>query len=59
MGANGEKLSKQNGALALDLSDPMVCLNAAAQVLGLPTAIGTLPEAMHAWLRAWPHRDAT
>jgi glutamyl-Q tRNA(Asp) synthetase len=36
MGANGEKLSKQNGALALDLSDPLAALGQAAQVLGLP-----------------------
>jgi glutamyl-Q tRNA(Asp) synthetase len=36
LGANGEKLSKQNGALALDLSDPLLALGQAAQVLGLP-----------------------
>jgi glutamyl-Q tRNA(Asp) synthetase len=39
LGANGEKLSKQNGALALDLHTPqrvLTALNAAAQVLGLP-----------------------
>jgi glutamyl-Q tRNA(Asp) synthetase len=38
-GANGEKLSKQNGALALDLHTPQAVLSAlndAAQVLGLP-----------------------
>jgi glutamyl-Q tRNA(Asp) synthetase len=38
MGANGEKLSKQNGAMALDLQSPrsvLAALNAAAQVLGL------------------------
>jgi glutamyl-Q tRNA(Asp) synthetase len=43
MGANGEKLSKQNGALALDLQTPQAVLSAlndAAQVLGLPA----LPE---------------
>lgn len=33
LGANGEKLSKQNGALPLDLSDPARCLGWAAQVL--------------------------
>jgi glutamyl-Q tRNA(Asp) synthetase len=37
LGDNGEKLSKQNGALALDLSDPLSALVQAAQVLGLPT----------------------
>jgi glutamyl-Q tRNA(Asp) synthetase len=43
MGANGEKLSKQNGALALNLQTPQAVLSAlndAAQVLGLPA----LPE---------------
>jgi glutamyl-Q tRNA(Asp) synthetase len=36
MGENGEKLSKQNGAMALDLQLPLQALNAAAQALGLP-----------------------
>ena len=39
LGANGEKLSKQNGAQALDTANPlavMSALNAAALVLGLP-----------------------
>ena len=40
LGANGEKLSKQNGALALDLQHPILALNAAAHTLGLPM----LPE---------------
>ncbi|WP_414012840.1 tRNA glutamyl-Q(34) synthetase GluQRS [Limnohabitans sp.] len=40
LGANGEKLSKQNGALALDLQHPLQALNTAAQALGLPR----LPE---------------
>ena len=40
LGANGEKLSKQNGALALDLQQPLLALNAAAHALGLPK----LPE---------------
>ena len=35
-GSNGEKLSKQNGAQALNLSDPVQALSQAAQVLGLP-----------------------
>lgn len=38
LGANGEKLSKQNGAQALDLETPpavLAALNTAAQVLGL------------------------
>ena len=36
LGDNGEKLSKQNGAMALDLHHPLQALNAAAQTLGLP-----------------------
>jgi glutamyl-Q tRNA(Asp) synthetase len=36
LGDNGEKLSKQNGAMALDLKHPLQSLNAAAQALGLP-----------------------
>ena len=35
LGANGEKLSKQNGAQALDTRDPLAALNRAAAVLGL------------------------
>ena len=35
LGDNGEKLSKQNGAKALDLSQPTLALQTAAQVLGL------------------------
>jgi glutamyl-Q tRNA(Asp) synthetase len=35
LGDNGEKLSKQNGAQALDLRDPLAALSAAANVLGL------------------------
>ena len=40
-GANGEKLSKQNGALALDTSHPLQALGTAAQALGLPPFPGT------------------
>jgi glutamyl-Q tRNA(Asp) synthetase len=52
--AQGEKLSKQNGASALDLDHPLATLNAAAGVLGLPAASGTVPEALALWIRAWP-----
>lgn len=38
LGPNGEKLSKQNGAQALDLSDPQAALDTAARTLGLPDA---------------------
>jgi glutamyl-Q tRNA(Asp) synthetase len=51
---HGEKLSKQNGARALDLDDPLAALNAAARVLGLPVATGTVAQALALWTRAWP-----
>lgn len=56
LGENGEKLSKQNGAQALDLHDPLAALNAAAQVLGLPTSQARLEAALAQWAVAW--RDA-
>jgi glutamyl-Q tRNA(Asp) synthetase len=46
MGENGEKLSKQNGAAAIDTSDPVQTLDAAAQRLGLLSAQGL---DMNAW----------
>lgn len=57
MGDNGEKLSKQNGAQALDLANPLIALNQAAQHLGLPAATGSLPDALAQWVNAWPWRD--
>jgi len=54
LGANGEKLSKQNGAQALDLSDPLAALNRAAMVLGLPAAKGPLEPALASWTSLWP-----
>ena len=53
LGANGEKLSKQNGAQALLLSDPLAALNAAAACLQLPAASGTLSEALVQWTQQW------
>ena len=58
LGANGEKLSKQNGAQPLDLSDPLSALQAAASVLGLPVAEGTPTQVLQTWTRAWPWRTA-
>lgn len=56
-GDNGEKLSKQNGARALDLAEPLQALTSAAQVLGLPTPSGThnrcLSDALSTWVAAW------
>jgi glutamyl-Q tRNA(Asp) synthetase len=53
LGASGEKLSKQNGAKALDTSAPLQALNSAATVLGLPPQTGTLAAALGEWVRAW------
>jgi glutamyl-Q tRNA(Asp) synthetase len=57
LGPNGEKLSKQNGALALDLSSPqavLTALNATAQVLGLPTvsAHTAVAQALALWVQS-------
>ena len=54
-GANGEKLSKQNGAAPLDLADPVQALARAAGVLGLPPpgpGHGA-PDALRTWVAAW------
>lgn len=53
LGANGEKLSKQNGAQSLDLSQPLAALNAAACVLGLPVQAGAVPQALAQWTLNW------
>lgn len=54
LGTNGEKLSKQNGAMALDLHNPHAALNAlntAAQVLGLsPTTEHSVQQALQQWV---------
>ncbi|MEY3272079.1 MAG: hypothetical protein RLZZ341_980 [Pseudomonadota bacterium] len=52
--ADGHKLSKQNGAAPLDLSDPLAALAAAAAVLGLRVdAAGSLPDWLAAAVAAW------
>jgi glutamyl-Q tRNA(Asp) synthetase len=56
LGDNGEKLSKQNGARALDLDEPLRALQASASVLGLPVAQGCVTEALLTWVQAWPWR---
>ncbi len=53
LGANGEKLSKQNGAQAIDTSDPLSALNQAAATLGLPSQSGSVDHALSAWAAAW------
>lgn len=54
LGADGEKLSKQNGAQALDTTTPLAGLNAAAKVLGLQAsaaggAADWLAQAVQQW----------
>jgi glutamyl-Q tRNA(Asp) synthetase len=59
MGPNGEKLSKQNGARALDLGDPLGALAAAGAVLGLRpaarelTVTAWLAQAVAQWRATW------
>ena len=58
LGQNGEKLSKQNGAQALDLSDPARALGGAAAVLELRiddarTVSETLARALEQWRARW------
>jgi len=57
LGANGEKLSKQNGAAPLDLADPLAAVGAAAAVLGIPVGESrTLADALAAAVQAWGAR---
>jgi len=53
LGANGEKLSKQNGALPANTRYPLECLNAAAQSLGLRAQSSNLQDALQSWTREW------
>jgi len=55
LGENGEKLSKQNGASALDLSQPLLTLQTAAQALGLHKSNDdpSIEQALAAWTKAW------
>ncbi|MEY3886545.1 MAG: Glutamyl-Q tRNA(Asp) synthetase [Pseudomonadota bacterium] len=66
LGANGEKLSKQNGAKALDLSsEAAVCqaMKTAASALELDTSdhnlndLKKLPVALDAWTKEWARRE--
>ncbi|MBV7426854.1 MULTISPECIES: tRNA glutamyl-Q(34) synthetase GluQRS [unclassified Acidovorax] len=56
-GENGEKLSKQNGARALELAVPLQALAGAAQVLGLPPLTDPntrcISDALTLWVAAW------
>jgi glutamyl-Q tRNA(Asp) synthetase len=53
LGENGEKLSKQNGAEALDLSHPLAALNAAAALLNLPPGSGSVSDALTRWVKLY------
>ncbi len=53
LGAHGEKLSKQNGAQVLDLSQPLAALAQAASVLGLGAPAADLPGSLKAWTGQW------
>lgn len=54
MGADGHKLSKQNGAAAVDLGDPVAALAAAARALGLPPLpAAPLADWLAAAVQAW------
>ena len=55
LGPNGEKLSKQNGAKALDLNNPLAALNQAAQALGLAVVPQDTPlaQALALWCQDW------
>jgi len=58
LGADGEKLSKQNGAQALDLNDPTQALRAAARHLGVDSDSGArdVAERLASWIPAWRAR---
>jgi glutamyl-Q tRNA(Asp) synthetase len=55
--ADGEKLSKQHGAPAVDTRDPLAALGRAAATLGLPALRhphdSTVAEALARWAQAW------
>ncbi|MBI5927006.1 MAG: tRNA glutamyl-Q(34) synthetase GluQRS [Aquabacterium sp.] len=62
LGDNGEKLSKQNGAQALDLRSPLAALQAAGAALGLSSPASApgdwLAEAVEQWRDRWPPLQA-
>ncbi|TNF54804.1 MAG: tRNA glutamyl-Q(34) synthetase GluQRS, partial [Burkholderiales bacterium] len=55
---DGQKLSKQNGAQALDLTQPEQALRQAAARLGLPPREGTCSSLLAAWTDDWRNRHA-
>ncbi|MBV8501520.1 MAG: tRNA glutamyl-Q(34) synthetase GluQRS [Paucibacter sp.] len=59
LGENGEKLSKQNGAQALDLTDPAAALGRAAEALGLSVSGNTVGDVLASAVLAWPNASWT
>jgi glutamyl-Q tRNA(Asp) synthetase len=60
LAADGRKLSKQNGAVALDLRDPVQALRAAGDVLGLRTGPAESPAHwLESAVQAWAGMIAT
>jgi glutamyl-Q tRNA(Asp) synthetase len=53
MAADGQKLSKQNGADALDTANPLETLNAAAKVLNLTAQHTSIADALKVWTVQW------
>ncbi|HEX2011011.1 MAG TPA: tRNA glutamyl-Q(34) synthetase GluQRS [Roseateles sp.] len=53
LAADGQKLSKQNGARALDLERPLETLRTAARQLGLQLRTATLAEALAEGVAQW------
>ena len=53
MAADGDKLSKQNGAEALDTTNPLKTLNTAAKVLNLTAQVGNIGDALQVWTAQW------
>jgi len=56
LAADGQKLSKQNGAQALDLDRPVQALGQAAAHLGLPPRTGSVNQRLAGWCTDWRHR---
>jgi glutamyl-Q tRNA(Asp) synthetase len=53
LGADGQKLSKQNGATPLDVRDPLTALQAVGTVLGIAAAGRTVGEWLASAVVAW------
>ena len=54
LGADGEKLSKQNGAEALDTAKPLALLEAAGRTLGLGVHAGSVAQWLQSAVVQWP-----